>query len=139
MAISVRRPRRFTVEEYLTLERMSDAKSEWLDGRIYLMSGGSPRHNRIQANLVGELHGRLKGTSCQEFTSDSKVRVLMPGQAGKGLFTYPDATVVCGEPLYHDTEKDVLINPKVLFEVLSPSTEDYDRGLKRVRYQAIPS
>lgn len=137
MSISQRERRVFTPQEYLTLERSTASKSEWLDGEIFAMGGGSPEHNTIQGNLYGELYRQLKGRNCQYFGSDQKVRSPLAGMLG--LFTYPDATVVCGQPLYHDAEVDVLVNPTVIFEVLSPSTEAYDRGEKRLRYQAMPS
>jgi Uma2 family endonuclease len=139
MTVPERRPRRFSPEEYLILERSADAKSEWIDGEIFAMGGGSPDHATIQANIYGELYRQLKGSNCRFYGSDMKVRSLVPPQPGCGLFTYPDATVVCGAPIFHDTESDVLVNPMVIFEVLSPATEKYDRGEKRTRYQSIAS
>ncbi|HEY4002221.1 MAG TPA: Uma2 family endonuclease [Candidatus Xenobia bacterium] len=139
MTVQERTPRRFTSDEYLTLERSAESKSEWIDGEIFAMGGGTPDHSTIKTNIAGELHRQLKGTGCRVYDSDMKVRVVSRRAAMRGLFTYPDVTVVCGEPQFHDTYGDILVNPKVLFEVLSPSTNDYDRGQKRLRYQAIPS
>lgn len=132
----------YTPEEYLEFERKSDVKHEWLDGRIYIhpvyaMAGGSPTHSTIIFNVSGILFPQLRGKKCQAFSSDLKVRSgKMEKKKGLvGLFSYPDLTVVCNEPEFHDKDKDVLINPKVIIEVLSPSTEDFDRGTKFVRYQ----
>ena len=127
----------FTPEEYLTLERSTDTKSEWVDGEIYAMAGGSESHRRIQSNINGILHRQLQGRDCEFFGSDTKVRSRLSSM--RGLFTYPDGVVVCGQPYYHDMQTDVLVNPRVVFEVLSPSTEEYDKGDKRLRYQTIPS
>jgi Uma2 family endonuclease len=126
------RRRHFTASEYLELERRAEFKSEYLDGQIYAMAGASPRHNTIVVNTTAELVMQLKGRPCRAFGSDMKVRIP-DGQ----LYSYPDLTVVCGEPLYHDEHGDVLLNPKVLFEVLSPSTEEYDRQTKFDRYDRI--
>lgn len=121
-----------TPEEYLAREREADFKSEYLDGDIYNMSGGSPEHSTITVNLTGELRAQLKGKACQVFSNDMKVR------AGTGrLYAYPDLSVVCGTPRYHDERADVLLNPKVIFEILSPSTELFDRVKKFDRYQQI--
>lgn len=134
--------RLYTPEEYLEFERASEEKHEWLDGRIYIhpvyaMSGGSPTHSTIIINLTVELGSQLRGKKCQAFSNDLKVRSgKMQRKKGLvGLFSYPDLTIVCGEPEFHDKQKDVLVNPKVIIEVLSPSTADFDRGTKFVRYQ----
>lgn len=134
MAVAQRQRRLFTPEEYLTLERAADCKSEYLDGEIYAMAGGGPEHNTITVNLAREVSAKLKGTSCQAFSSDMKVR-----SKTMSLFAYPDLTVVCGEPRFHDERQDVLTNPKVIFEVLSSTTEAYDRGLKFANYQVNES
>jgi Uma2 family endonuclease len=123
---------RFTPEEYLELERKAEFKSEYLDGQIYAMAGASPAHCVITPNLTSELVSQLGETPCQVFSSDMKVRTTY-----KGLYSYPDLSVVCGEPIFHDDKQDILINPKVIFEVLSPSTEAFDRGAKFFRYQII--
>ena len=126
--------RRYTPEEYLELERAAEYRSEFLDGHIYAMAGGNPRHNRISANAVADFVVQTRGRPCEAFGSDQKVRI-----PSEELFAYPDVTVVCGEPKYHDVHRDVIVNPKVLVEVLSPSTEVYDRGAKFDRYEEIES
>ena len=124
-----------TVEEYLAAERVADERHEYLDGSVYAMAGESPTHGTICTNLIGELRVQLKGTPCQAWSKDCKVRsgpVLDP-RGQKGLFSYPDLVVFCGEPSFHDSHRDVLTNPVVLIEVLSPSTEVFDRGEKFAR------
>ncbi|HEX8072745.1 MAG TPA: Uma2 family endonuclease [Pyrinomonadaceae bacterium] len=120
---------RHTPAEYLALERQAETRHEYLDGLIYEMAGESLAHSQICINLARELSTRLKGKPCQALSPNMKVRT-----SEAGLFAYPDLTVVCGEPLFHDRQRDVLLNPRVIFEVLSPSTERYDRGKKFMRY-----
>jgi Uma2 family endonuclease len=122
---------RYTVEEYLELERQSDVRHEYLDGQIYEMAGESLAHSRICINLAGEVRAQLKGKPCEALSPNMKVQVQ-----SKGMYAYPDLTIVCGEPIFHDTRRDVLTNPRVIFEVLSPSTEAYDRGEKFQRYSS---
>jgi Uma2 family endonuclease len=127
-----------TIGEYLALERAAEERHEYLDGQIIAMAGESDAHGIITVNLVISLGNQLKGTPCQARTKDTKVRsgpTLMSERASRGLFCYPDVVVVCGEPQYHDTAKDVLLNPKALVEVLSPATEAFDRGEKFTRHQ----
>ncbi len=119
-----------TPEDYLTFERESDTRHEFLDGEIYAMAGESLPHSRICVNLSGEVRQQLKGKRCEALSSNMKVRT-----SSASLFAYPDLTIVCGEPLFHDRKKDVLTNPKVIFEVLSPSTAEYDRTMKFQRYR----
>ncbi len=119
----------FTPEQYLTLERASEIRHEYLDGSVYAMAGESPEHSIICFNLGGILHAQLRDKPCRGFSPNMKVRT-----DPSGLFAYPDLTVVCGDPIYHDERRDVLVNPTVIFEVLSPSTESYDRGEKFLRY-----
>jgi Uma2 family endonuclease len=126
--------KRYTVEEYLERERKAEYKSEYLDGQIYAMAGASLSHSSIVAHLASEIIPQLRGTPCQVFSNDTKIRT-----SHTGLYAYPDLSIVCGEPEFHDEQKDVLINPKVIFEVLSPSTEAFDRGGKFFRYQNIES
>lgn len=121
----------FSPEEYLALERGTDARHEYLDGQVYAMAGESLERSRICVNLAGELRARLRGGPCEVLSPNMKVVTAPPG-----LFAYPDATVVCGEPRFHDERRDVLLNPTVIFEVLSPSTEAYDRGEKFFRYRS---
>ncbi|MGD9563549.1 MAG: Uma2 family endonuclease [Pyrinomonadaceae bacterium] len=122
--------KRITPDEYLALERESDIRHEFLDGKVFAMAGESLSHSRVCFNLAIEVGNRLKGRSCEGLSPNMKVRT-----STASLFSYPDLTIVCGEPLFHDTKKDVLINPKVIFEVLSPSTEKYDRTTKFIRYR----
>jgi Uma2 family endonuclease len=121
-------------DEYLTLERGAEFKSEYLNGVIYAMAGSSPEHSAITANVTIALGAALRGTPCQLFTSDLKVAT-----SPTGLFAYPDLSLVCEEPRFHDEHRDVLTNPSVIIEVLSPSTEAYDRGRKFVQYQRLAS
>lgn len=133
----------FTEEEYLAIERASDERHEYLDGRIFAMAGESPNHNTICVNLVRELSTHLKDTGCWTHMQNVKVRTgpePKAGQRSKGFYSYPDVLVVCGERLYHDRLRDVLLNPNVIFEVLSKSTERTDRGEKFQRYRTwLPS
>ena len=129
---------RYTVEEYLALERASEERHEYLDGYIYAMAGESEEHGIICVNLVAELHNQLRGTPCQTFSKDMKVRsgpAPRRPQQTKGFYSYPNLVVVCGERQYHDEHRDVLLNPSVIIEVLSPSTEAFDRGEKFRRYR----
>ncbi|MBX9691052.1 MAG: Uma2 family endonuclease [Cyanobacteria bacterium] len=129
----------FTVDQYLALERSSEERHEFLDGQIYAMAGESDEHADITVNLVAGLANQLKGTPCRVRTKDTKVRsgpAPKPHQATtSGLYCYPDLVVICGEPQYHDEHRDVILNPTVILEVLSPSTEAFDRGEKFSRYQ----
>ncbi|MFN7948013.1 MAG: Uma2 family endonuclease [Blastocatellia bacterium] len=125
---------RFTPEEYLAFERASETKHEYLDGQIYAMAGASPLHNQICFNVTVAIGSRLRGTSCYGYTSDQKVRT-----DPLDLFSYPDLTIVCGEPRYHDEQNDVILNPGVIIEVLSPTTESYDRGEKFAHYRQTKS
>ena len=123
-----------TPEEYLTLERVAEFKSEYLDGQIYAMAGSSPEHSTITFNLSGEISPQLRGKGCRGFSNDMKVKT---GEGG--LYSYPDASIVCGEPVFYDDNGDVLTNPTIIFEVLSPTTEIFDRTKKFFRYQTIES
>ena len=122
--------RRYTAEEYLELERAAEYRHEFLDGQIFAMAGESLSHSRICINLAIEAGSKLKGKLCEALSPKMKVRT-----SSASLFAYPDLTIVCGVPQFHDTKKDVLTNPQVIFEVLSPSTETYDRTTKFQRYR----
>jgi Uma2 family endonuclease len=134
VAVQQSRKNWISPEEYLALERSAEFKSEYLDGQLYAMSGGSPQHSAITVNVTVELGGQLKGRPCQAFSNDMKVRT-----SPTGLYAYPDLTVVCGEPQFHDETRDTLTNPVVIVEVLSPSTEAFDRGKKVAGYQHLES
>jgi Uma2 family endonuclease len=134
---------KLTVDEYLAIERAAEFKSEFYDGVMYPlqgppgllgMAGAKFDHNRIKENLSFELTKALKGGPCQSLSSDMRVRVT-----ATGLHTYPDLLVVCGAPEFADDTRDTLLNPIAIIEVLSPSTEKYNRGAKFRQYQKIPS
>lgn len=128
----------YSVEEYLASEREAEARHEYLDGLIYAMAGESPGHGAICMNLSRIISTQLLGKSCQALSKDMKVRSGPPpgrGHTTKGLFSYPDLLIVCGELKFHDEYRDVLLNPSVIIEVLSASTEAFDRGEKWTRYQ----
>lgn len=125
-----------TPDEYYRLERESHERHEWFKGEMFAMAGGTTPHSLIKVNLVGELRQALKGRRCFPTDSDQRVKVV-----STGLRTYPDAAVFCG-PIEYDPEdrfKDTATNPVVLFEVLSETSEAYDRGKKAEGYRTIPS
>jgi len=124
----------FAPEEYLEMERKAAYKSEYHDGEIFAMAGASESHISIVGNLMYLLVGQFKGRDCKAYSNDMKVRVT-----ATGLFTYPDVVILCGEPLFNDQNRDVLMNPGVIIEVLSDSTEAYDRGKKFEHYRSIES
>ena len=126
--------KRITPQEYLIRERQASIKSEFYQGEIFAMGGGSANHSLIAANLVREVGNALKGRPCAVFNSDLRVQVQ-----STGLYAYPDATIVCGELLFDDDHRDTLLNPTVIVEVLSDSTEKYDRGKKSNHYRQIAS
>ncbi|HEX8249717.1 MAG TPA: Uma2 family endonuclease [Pyrinomonadaceae bacterium] len=119
----------FSIAEYLDFERYAESRHEFLDGTVYAIAGESPRHSTICFNLYGITGNQLRGKRWLGFSPNIKVAT-----GDRGLFSYPDLAIVCGEPLYHDDKQDVLTNPQVIFEVLSPSTQNYDRGEKFLRY-----
>jgi Uma2 family endonuclease len=123
-----------TYAEYLALERQSDVKLEWFDGRVYAMAGGTPEHSALAAQVAHLLANALEGRPCRVFNSDLKLRVL-----ATGLATYPDVAVLCGEVAYDPENPNAVTNPVVLVEVLSHTTESYDRNEKWAHYRRIPS
>ena len=124
----------FTPEEYIALERKAEFRNEYLSGQIVPMSGGSYNHSLIVTNILGELHHQFKGQGCEVLTHSMRVRAIP-----RDTYFYPDVVVVCGEPEFEDDVFDTLLNPIVIVEVLSPSTEAYDRGEKFTRYKHIAS
>ena len=125
---------RYTPEEYLALERHAEFRSEYIDGDIIAMSGGSIPHNYIAGNIYAGLLARFSGRLCHVFFADVKVRF------GRGTnYTYPDVMALCGPPGYGDEHKEILTNPALIVEVLSRTTEAYDRGKKFKGYKAIDS
>lgn len=123
-----------TPDEYLRLERQAEYKSEYLNGEIFAMTGASREHNLISTNISSSLHGQLKGRPCEVYAVDMRVKVR-----ANGLYPYPDIAVVCGEPQFEDDFVDTLLNPTLLVEVLSQSTERYDRIAKTSYYRTIDS
>jgi len=124
---------RVSVEEYLALERRSETKSEYLHGETCAMAGASRAHNLIAGNAFAALHEQLRGRGCEVYTND--MRLLA---SAADLLTYPDVTVSC-DPQFADEEVDTLLTPTLIIEVLSPSTESYDRGAKFGAYRTIPT
>ncbi len=128
MALAQKHPV-FTIDKYLDFERFSPERHEFLDGSVYAMAGESINHSRICFNLYTIVGLELRGKNCNGFSPNMKIATN-----DKVLFSYPDLAIVCGEPEFFDNRKDVITNPTVIFEVLSPSTASYDRGEKFLRY-----
>lgn len=126
----------YSFDDYLAQEREEEFRQEYLDGQAYAMAGETLEHSTICANVSGELYAQLKGKPCRTLSPNMKVLSgkYSPGQT-KGLFSYPDVSVVCGESKFHDGRRDVLLNPTLIIEVLSPDTELFDRGEKFRRYR----
>ncbi len=124
----------YTEAEYLEMERKASFKSEFFAGEIFAMAGAGLNHNTIVGNTFGIIWTFLKGKPCRIFPSDLRVKVDK-----SGLYTYPDLSIVCGKPVLLDDKFDTLLNPVVLIEVLSKSTEDYDKGSKFSFYRQIES
>ncbi len=125
-----------TFAEYLAQEREAESRHEYLDGMVYAMAGETLEHSTICANVSGEFYAQLKGKPCRTLSPNMKILsgVYSPRQS-KGLFSYPDVAVVCGEPKFHDERRDVLLNPSLIVEVLSQGTELFDRDEKFLRYR----
>ena len=124
--------RSMTEAEYLALERNSTIKHELIGGETYAMSGASEAHNLVTGSTYAMLYNQLRGGSCRVYPSDMKVRT-----PATGSYTYPDITVVCGEALFADDQRDILLNPILIIEVMSPTTERYDRGKKFQHYREL--
>jgi Uma2 family endonuclease len=120
--------------EYLALERAEDARYEWFDGQVYAMAGGTLAHAELGSAIAAELRAMALSCGCRVFSADAKVRVL-----ATGLATYPDGSVVCGAVTRDPEDENAMTNPVLLVEVLSDSTERYDRGEKADHYRRIPS
>ena len=123
-----------TPEEYLAAERQADFKSEFFAGEVFAMAGASYAHNLIVANVIAELRQQLKRQSCTVVPSDLRLWI-----ESAAYYLYPDVTVVCGEPEFTDEHIDTLVNPRLIVEVLSKSTKDFDRGEKFTLYRSLPS
>ncbi len=124
----------YTAEEYLEFESAAEFKSEYVNGELLAMAGASLNHNLIALNAASELRAQLRRRDCITFMSDMRVKV-----EDTGLYAYPDVSVVCGEQRFERKRGETLLNPTVLIEVLSPSTEAFDRGAKFAHYRRIPS
>lgn len=125
---------RISLEEYLSRERVAESKSEFYQGEIFAMTSGSPTHNDISVNIVTSLKSSLRGSGCRPSASDQRIRI-----PSNGLCTYPDVSVVCGDRHLDDKDKDAITNPVIVVEVLSKSTERYDRGRKFDLYRELDS
>jgi Uma2 family endonuclease len=125
---------RLSEEDYLSIERNSLTKNEFYKGEVFAMAGAGNNHNIITANIIGEIHRHLRGKGCTIYPSDMRLHI-----PENSLYTYPDAMVVCGQKQFRDEKKDTLLNPVLIVEVLSPSTEGYDRGEKFRLYRSIAS
>jgi Uma2 family endonuclease len=129
-------PKPFITEEmYLDQERYATTKHEYYAGNVYAMAGASEQHNLIALNIAATLHTQLRGRSCRAYPSDMRVKIMQTG-----LHTYPDFTIICGQSQFtNPVKRDTIVNPTVIIEILSPSTERYDRGMKFQHYRTIHS
>lgn len=128
-------PKRYITEEaYLAFEQTSVEKHEYFHGDMYAMTGGTEAHNLLSGNAYAALHAQLRRRPCRVYNSDQRIKVQ-----ATGLYTYPDVTIVGGQPQFMDRLRLTLLNPTVIIEVLSPSTERYDRGMKFQNYRTIPT
>lgn len=123
-----------TPADYLAAERKAAEKSEYINGHVYAMAGASRVHNLIVVNTVSELRAQLRGRPCEAYANDMRVKVERTG-----MYTYPDVIGLCEEPRFEDENVDTLLNPTVIIEVLSPTTERYDRGEKFAHYRRLES
>jgi Uma2 family endonuclease len=128
-------PKRYiTEEEYIEFEAASARKHEYYQGEVFALTGGTEPHNLLSGNAYASLHAQLRRRPCRVYNSDQRVKVLTTG-----LHTYPDVTIVCGQSQFIESSRLTITNPTVIIEVLSPSTERYDRGMKFQHYRTIPS
>lgn len=134
MALALQREPHYTADEYLAREELAETRHEYLAGQIYAMAGGSYNHEVIGGNLFAALHQAVRTSSCLAFGSNMKIRI-----DAHDLYTYPDAMMPCGKPQFQKNRTDVIVNPRLLVEVLSKSTENYDRGKKFEFYRTLPS
>ncbi len=123
-----------TEEQYLEIERKAEYKSEYFAGEMFAMAGAKEGHNLLVTNLVREISEQVRNRPCRVYSNDMRVRI-----PSTGLYTYPDVIAVCGEPKFRDEQRDTLLNPSLVVEVLSPSTEAYDRGRKFEHYRSVGS
>ncbi|MFN0122374.1 MAG: Uma2 family endonuclease [Blastocatellia bacterium] len=129
----------YSVDEYLEMERAAVERHEYIDGHVYAMAGESLEHSTIITNMIALLVTQLRGKACRTLSPEMKIRsgpYIKEQKTNKGMYSYADLTVVCGEPKFHDKFRDVLLNPRVIIEVLSPSTGSFDQSTKFLRYRA---
>jgi Uma2 family endonuclease len=134
MGLALKKPKLYTSAEYLEFERQSEVKHELIDGEIFEMAGAVRNHNRISTNVLRLLDNQLLERECNVYGSDMRVKITATEK-----YTYPDIVAVCGEEIFEDKTQDTLLNPQLIIEVLSKSTEGYDRGAKFEYYQTIES
>lgn len=127
-------PSKLSPEEYLVFERASETKHEYADGEIFAMSGGTLAHSLLATNIARELGLALRGRGCRVLNSDMRIKI-----SSTGRYVYPDVSMLCEQPLYEDETRDTLLNPSLIVEVLSDSSEKYDRGDKFTQYRSIAS
>lgn len=123
---------RVSPQEYLAIEREAEYKSEYFQGTMYAMAGANEPHNLISTNITAELRTQFKGRPCRVYASDMRVKV-----SATGLYTYPDVLALCGQALFEDEKRDTLLNPSLIIEILSASTESYVRGEKFAQYRNV--
>lgn len=134
MGLAKKKPKIYTPEEYLEFERNSEIRHEYIDGELYEMAGANKRHNRISTNIIRLLDTQILERDCNVYGSDMRIKI-----ASTGKYTYPDIVAICAEEIFEDEKEDTLLNPMLIIEVLSKSTEAYDRGAKFEYYQTIES
>jgi len=134
MSLQSEKQQPLTPEQYLEIERKAEYKSEYFNGETFAMAGASRRHNLITGNVFAAIHRQIRNRPCEAYTNDMRVKV-----SESGLYTYPDVVVVCEKPEFDDEHRDTLLNPSLIVEVLSESTEAYDRGKKFENYRMIAS
>jgi Uma2 family endonuclease len=134
LGMSAQPHRYITVEEYLAGERSGELRHEYYRGEVFALAGGSSRHNIIAGNIYASLHSQFRKRECRVYSSDMRVKMRRVG-----LYVYPDVSALCGPPEFDDEHEDTLLNPSVIIEVLSPSTENYDRGKKFQHYRTLES
>jgi Uma2 family endonuclease len=132
--VSTHPNQRITPEEYLEIERRAETRSEYVDGEMFAMAGTTIEHTRIVRNIITELTLQLRDRPCEVLSTDLRTKV-----ARTGLYTYPDIVGICGSPLLEDDHRDTLLNPVLVIEFLSESTESYDRGKKFAHYRSLAS
>lgn len=121
-------------EAYLAMERASEERHEYITGEVFAMAGGTEPHGLISGNVIAALHGPTRRRGCRIYPGEVRIAIAV-----LDIYTYPDVSLLCGQPQFEDNRRDTLLNPKVIIEVLSPSTERYDRGQKFQQYQHIAS